>query len=99
LQENLSITFNEKENATLTKGYVKLGHETNVLFTVLNVPEKFSSVTIKNNSFKNIHRSQSALMIFKEGFEKQHFVLNGKNNYTASLTVNKFNFELKNNEF
>jgi len=95
LQENLNLTFNEKEDVKLTKGLVKLGHETNVLFTVLNVPENFNTLSVKNSSFKNIHRSQSALIIFKEGFEKQQFVLNGRNNYTATLEVNKSNFELK----
>jgi len=96
LQESLSITFNEKIDATFTKGLVKLGHETNVLFTILNVPKKIKSVMIKNSSFKNIYRSQSTLMIFKQGFEKQQFTLSDKNSYTASLTVNKSKFELEN---
>jgi len=71
-----------------------LGHETNVLFTVLGIPDDFSSVKIKNSSFKNIYNSQSALMIFKEGFSKQQFILNGKNEYTVALNVNKSDFEL-----
>jgi len=97
LKANLSIVFNQKDTAILQNGYVKLGHETNVIFKIKSVPDNFNSVTVINSSFKNIHRSQSALMIFKEGFEHQQFILNGKNNYTASLTVNKYKFNLKNN--
>jgi len=94
---SLSISFNKQEPVTLANGAVKLGHETNVLFKVKGVPANFISVTIKNSSFENIYNSQSALIIFKDGFEKQQFILNGKNNYTANLTANKSNFVLKNN--
>lgn len=95
LKENLSVVFNDEKNAQLTRGLVNLGHETNVMFKVLDVPDNFSSVTIKNSSFKNIYYSQSALMVFKDGFEKNQFILNRKNNYSAALKVNKNNFELK----
>ncbi len=89
---NLHIRFNDGGNSKLVKGIVKLGHETSVVFEVDGIPLDINSVRVENNAFKTISRSQSALLILKEGFSKEHFVLNNVNNHTLALQVqgNKF---------
>ena len=38
-----------------------------------------------NTAFSDINRSQSALVLLKSGFNKDHFVLNKSNNYSIKL--------------
>lgn len=87
LQENLLIRFNDQDETALQNGQVKLGHETNVIFRVADVPETIYTLDVKNSSFKEIHRNQSALIILKSGFEKKHFILNNENQHTAHLAA------------
>lgn len=92
IKNNLQMQFNVAENVTLSKGIVQLGHETKVVFEVFGIPSELHSVAITNTAFKDIHKSQSALVLLKEGFKKNQFVLNDANNHTVSLAV-------ANNEF
>jgi hypothetical protein len=92
IKNNLKISFNGEEAVTFSKGIVKLGHETNVVFEVFGIPTTIHSVEIKNTSFEDVHRSQSAMVLLKDGFQKKHFILNNSNDYSLALEVN-------NNEF
>lgn len=94
VKKNLNLQFNQQESIVLQDGFVKLGHETNVIFKVLGVPKTIHGATIQNSSFQNIHRNQSALVVLKEGFTKKQFVLNNKNHHTAQLIVEGAAFEL-----
>lgn len=87
VKDNLHIYFNEEDTVTLKNGRIKLGHESNIVFEVVGVPETFNSVYVKNSSFKNIHRNQSALIILKKGFTKKQFILNDKNEHAMHLKV------------
>ena len=95
LMEKISITFNEKTAATLQNGYVKLGHETMAVFDMNGVPKKINKVMVSNTSFKDIHDSQSALVILKKGLNKQQFWLNTDNEHTARLKASRNQFELQ----
>ena len=92
IKNNLQFTFNNGEQIILGKGVVKLGHETKVVFEVLNLPTEITSVNVSNKVFSDINRNQSTLMIFKEGFAKDHFTLDKTNDHTITLVVkdNKF---------
>lgn len=92
IKNNLEISFNGGNKITLGKGFVKLGHETKVVFEVVGVPLDMQSVVVKNSAFKDIFKNQSALVLLKNGFNKEHFVLNDANNHTLNLEVqtNKF---------
>ncbi len=90
--ENISIVFDENQEAILQKPVVKLGHETNVVLEVAGVPENFSKVRFENSSFKDIHRNQSALVILKSGFSQDQFVLNNSNQHTAQLMADGTQF-------
>jgi len=95
VRANLSVQFNEQDLAVLENPYVKLGHETNVLFEVKGVPENIKSLSVKNSSFSDIGRNQSGLVVFKEGFTKEQFVLNNANAHRAELKVEGNKFVLK----
>lgn len=88
ITNNLQLSFNDSQNITLGKGDVRLGHETKVVFQVFGIPSDIKSVLVKSTVFDDIHRSQSALVLLKEGFNKEQFVLNDANNHTMELQVN-----------
>ena len=92
IKNTLQIRFNNGKDFTLGKGVVMLGHETKVVFEVLNVPTSLESVHVTNKIFGDINRNQSALMIFKKGFAKEYFNLNKSNDHMVSLMAqeNKF---------
>lgn len=94
VKDNIDLQFNQQDSIVLEDGFVKLGHETNVIFKVLGVPKNIHGATIKNSSFQHINRNQSALVVLKEGFAKKQFVLNNKNQHTAQLMVDGAVFEL-----
>jgi len=92
MMENLSISFNEKDAVTLENPFIKLGHETNALFKVIGVPETINSVTVKNSSFQDVGRNQSALVILKKGFAKKQFILSKTNNHQITLITKDSQF-------
>ncbi|MGJ8745629.1 hypothetical protein [Polaribacter sp.] len=98
VKNNLTIIFNDTQTIELSKGVVKLGHETKVVFEVIGVPLEIKKVFVKNSTFKDIHKNQSALLLLKSGFKKEHFILNNKNKHTLKLIsdTNKFVLEGKN---
>lgn len=92
IKNNLNITFNGDEQIQLSHGVVILGHETKVVFEVLNIPSNIKSTVITNKVFSDISRNQSTFMIFKNGFTKEHFNLNNDNDHTLALVVNENKF-------
>lgn len=109
LRKNISLVFNGNQSLLLKKGFVKLGHETNVVFEVDTIPEEINDLVVKNTSFQSIYKSKSALVILKEGFSKKKFVINSDNNYSLELktegnqfiekSINKNKTEVKLNAF
>lgn len=93
VKKNLHINFNNGEEVTFSKGIVKLGHEIKVVFEVFGTPSDIKSAIITNTVFEDIHRSQGALVILKEGFQKKQFILNETNDYTITLQVNNNQFK------
>tara|TARA_R110000823_G_scaffold297227_1_gene417341 strand:- start:3656 stop:4378 length:723 start_codon:yes stop_codon:yes gene_type:complete len=87
IKNNLQISFNGEEDISFGNGAVKLGHETMVVFEVFGIPSEINSVLVTNSAFKDIHQNQSALVLLKEGFGKDRFVLNNGNEHTLSLEV------------
>ena len=96
LEKNISVYFNgnKKNSMVIKNGYVKLGHETNVLFEIGGIPSDIQSLSAKNSTFSGISRNQSALVVMKSGFHKEQFVLNNKNEHTVKLLANNNQFTL-----
>ncbi len=95
VSENLGLDFNNEQEITWQNALVKLGHETMVRFELSNVPTDIRTIVVKNASFKNIHRNQSALVILKKGMAKKQFVLNNDNEHQVSLRANATDFILQ----
>ena len=98
VKDNISITYNENTEVSLESGMVKLGHETNVIFKVMGTPKDIKSMIVTNNTFKDIHRNQSALVILKKESSRVQFVLNDKNEHTAHLNVKAKQISLVTND-
>lgn len=96
-RNNLDLVANTKDKLTLNSDRVKIGHESQVLFKISGMPKDLQSITIKNSSFKDIYHHQSALMVFKNGFEKKQFLLNNENNNTLKLKADSNNWVLASN--
>ena len=94
VKKNLAISFDGSEQVNIDNGFINLGHETNVVLEVIGVPETFKALTIKNTSFKDIHRNQSALVILKKGVAQDQFVLDKSNGHTADLLISQDKFIL-----
>jgi len=95
LRENLSVQFDDADFAVIGEGRVALGHETNVTFAVTGLPADSRALSIANTSFSRLPRNQSALMVLKEGFARQQFMLDGENSHTARLSVGEARFVLQ----
>lgn len=87
IKNNLEVSFNDGTKITLGQGKVKLGHETRVAFEVFGIPNEIQTVGIKNTSFSDIYKSQSAFIILKNGIEKKFFELNKDNAYGLKLQL------------
>jgi hypothetical protein len=86
MKNKINITINNQNaEVKLTHGIVKLGHETKVVFQVMGVPDDIKQIEVSNTAFSDINRSQSALVLLKSGFNKEHFVLNKSNNFSIKL--------------
>lgn len=83
----VEIDFNDGTKAELLNGIVKLGHETNVVFELKNVPASLTSVSVRNSTFRDIHRNQSALVFLKKGFERKQQILDGSNGHTLRFVL------------
>lgn len=95
LTESIWIGFGRNQAVSLEDGFVKLGHETNVVFRLLGMPKTLSNLIVENDCFKNIHGNQSALIILKKGFEKKQFILSPSNNHIVRLKARENYFELQ----
>ncbi len=82
---NLSLYVNGKTIA-LNRPKVKLGHETILLFKIENIDD-ISSVALTNTLFKNIFRSKSAFLIFKNGVRRTMLNLEKDNDFSAHLKI------------
>ncbi|SFW20868.1 DUF6702 family protein [Cellulophaga fucicola] len=94
LKKNVSFVFNGSNTITLSNGFVQLGHETKVVFTVEGVPAKQTKLLVKNTAFTDVYKSKSALVILKKGFTKERFVLNEANKHRLELRAQDTNFVL-----
>ncbi|MFK7922194.1 MAG: DUF6702 family protein [Bacteroidia bacterium] len=94
LQANLGLFANQNDTIKLQNAFVKLGHETNVVFEVVGLPPTINPLAIQNTSFKEIHHNQSALLVLKKDFEQAQFMLNNTNEHRADLVVEDAKFAL-----
>lgn len=86
VEDNLTLSIN-KQSVSFGKPMVKLGHETNVVFTIDGLFEELNEMSIIQKSFDDINKSKSALVLIKKGQKPQQFILNGDNNHSIELKL------------
>jgi hypothetical protein len=66
---------------------ISLGHETSVVFTQIKLPKSAKQVVLTNGAIKDIYRHTTKLIVTPLGAEKQSFILNKSNNFTATIPL------------
>jgi len=94
VKDNISLQINGNEIKAFGVGMVQLGHETKVVYEVFGIPSEIDSAVLKNSVFKDIHKSQSTLIIAKSAFQKEHFVMNDANDHTITLELANGSFSI-----
>lgn len=67
--------------------YIILGHETTIFAELGNVPKNINTIYTENHVFKDIHGSQSELIVLLSGLPQKQYILNEENNYTVKLKL------------
>lgn len=86
ISATLSINA-ELKSISLGEGTVSLGHETSVVFTQIKLPKSAKQVVLTNGAVKDIYRHTTKLIVTPLGAEKQSFILNKSNNFTATIPL------------
>ena len=85
--ENFSFSINGLDSLKLINPLVILGHETKLIAEVIGVPEDIKSLYLKNTMFKDMPSNKSIVIMLKEGFPKQKYILSNANNQEIKLVL------------
>lgn len=88
LLQHISNTLKINSNGQVVlfqNGSVKLGHESKVTFEVTGIQEDLKELEISSMIFSDIFKSQSVLVVLKENFKKNQFILNDSNEFKIKL--------------
>jgi len=81
------IEANGLDTLTYANIAVRLGHATDVVFQIENMPTVLKSLRVTNLIFQDIGRSQSSLVILKRGFPKTQAILSEVNGFSQSFEI------------
>ncbi len=88
LRAQVALRIND-HGVTLGNGFVRLGHATTVVFELSEVPGAVEEVWIRNDGFKNIRNSRSFFSVFRDGLEREPFVLSEENGFQTKVSLSK----------
>jgi len=74
---------------------VVLGHETTVFAELLNVPDKFNSLYVRNTVFKDMPNNMCELILTLKGLPQKQYILINENNQEVKLRVENDNWEVE----
>ena len=74
---------------------VVLGHETTVFAELLNVPDKFNSLYVRNTVFKDMPNNMCELILTLKGLPQRQCILTNENNQEVKLRVENDNWEVE----
>lgn len=74
---------------------VVLGHETTVFAELLNVPDKFNSLYVRNMVFKDMPNNMCELILTLKGLPQKQYILTNENNQEVKLRVENDNWEVE----
>lgn len=85
---NKTLTLSAKtKQITLGEGKVSLGHETSVVFKNITFAKNTQKITLTNGAVKDIYRHTTKLIVTPLSSDKQSFILNKSNDFTANIPV------------
>ena len=74
---------------------VVLGHETTVFAELLNVPDKFNSLYVRNTVFKDMPNNMCELILTLKGLPQKQYILTNENKQEVKLRVENDNWEVE----
>jgi len=74
---------------------VVLGHETTVFAELLNVPDKFNSLYVRNTVFKDMPNNMCELILTLKGLPQKQYILTNANNQEVKLNVENDYWEVE----
>ena len=74
---------------------VVLGHETTVFAELLNVPDKFNSLYVRNTVFKDVPNNMCELILTLKGLPQKQYILTNENKQEVKLSVENDNWEVE----
>ena len=74
---------------------VVLGHETTVFAELLNVPDKFNSLYVRNTVFKDMPNNMCELILTLKGLPQKQYILTNENKQEVNLRVENDNWKVE----
>jgi hypothetical protein len=89
LKKSIQIKSGLFNLVQLTDGQCHLGHQTDVKFILLGMPNQVETITIENHFFDNLYDHYSVLKVIDNQLESNQFILNAANNFAAKVKEEK----------
>ena len=91
---NFILVANGSDTLSYANVAVRLGHATDVVFQVANMPASLSELTVINRVFQDIGRSNSTFVMLKKGYPKAQASLTKNNGFTETFEVGSDTIEI-----
>jgi hypothetical protein len=86
-KSRFSFIINEKDSLHFKNSKVFLGHETKIVTELIGLPKQINTIYLKNEVFKDLHRSQSIVIFLLDGFPKEKFTLQRDNQHEMNIIL------------
>ncbi len=87
LSDEIDLRFDDGESLVISEPTVRLGHETSVVYRVLDVPERYSDMSFRFTGFSDIYRSETIFFMVDPEIERSQFRLTESNDHTLDLEL------------
>jgi hypothetical protein len=85
-QNNCLVIMND-DTVKLIHPTVMLGHETTLFAELLNAPNKFNSIYIKNTLFKDMPSNMCEIILTLKGLTQKQYILDEGNKHEVKLST------------
>ena len=85
-QNNCLVMIND-DTIRFNHPKVMLGHETTLFAELLNPPDKFNSIYVRNTLFKDMPANMCELIVTLNGLAQKQYILNNDNRHEVKLKV------------
>jgi hypothetical protein len=91
-REKIKIEANGVGTIQLKNGKIILGHQTDVRFDIMGMPEILKSLDLQHLGFGTLRDHYCILKIITREHNSQNFILQKENNFSMSLEINNSGF-------